>query len=320
MHGILQNPLYDGRMIYGRLTYRKNPENGKRELRTVPPEKWVHVEVPEWRIIPTDLWKTVQKMRSEHAAHGPHAARRPRHLLSGLLRCGACGGACTMRSCDRLGCVSHREKGTCDNKRTITLVDLERRVLSGLKERLLAPELFAEFAEEYRAELQRIRTSHSERLTMVDRQLLNTLQRIDRIVNAIAEGTSSQALKAKLKNLEAEKNRLETEQRETAGIPEVVELHPNLPELYRLRVADLESTLRHSPVERAAACQILRQLIEGIVVYPGEGRGETLIEVTGSIAAILEMACQAPKIQTPNRSVGMVVPRGGIEPPTRGFN
>ncbi len=63
-----------------------------------------------------------------------------------------------------------------------------------------------------------------------------------------------------------------------------------------------------------------RQLIEGIVVHPGERRGETQIEVTGSIAAILEMACQAPKEQTPNRSVGMMVPRGGIEPPTRGFS
>ncbi len=83
---------------------------------------------------------------------------------------------------------------------------------------------------------------------------------------------------------------------------------------------DLESTLRHSPVERAAASQILRQLIEGIVVYPGEQRGETQIELTGSITAILEMAGQASKEQTPTRIVGVVVPRGGIEPPTRGFS
>jgi len=30
-------------------------------------------------------------------------------------------------------------------------------------------------------------------------------------------------------------------------------------------------------------------------VYPGEQRGETRIEPTSSIAAILEMACQASK-------------------------
>ena len=225
-----------------------------------------------------------------------------------------------MRSSDRLGCVAHREKGTCQNKRTITLVELERRVLGGLKERLLAPELFAEFAEEYRAELQRIQTSYSDRRTTVERQLLNISQRIDRIVNAIAEGTSSQALKAKLTDLEGEKEKLETEQREDTGTSEIVELHPNLPELYRRRVTDLEDTLRRSPVERAAASQILRQLIESIVVYPGKQRGETQIEVTGSIAAILEMASRRQKEQPPNRSVGMMVPRGGIEPPTRGFS
>jgi len=200
---------------------------------------------------------------------------------------------------------------TCQNKRTITLVELERRVLGGLKERLLAPELFAEFAEEYRAELCRIRAGFSDRRKMVEDKLKGTSQRIDRIVNAIAEGTSSQALKAKLTDLEAEKDRLETEQREFTGTSEVVDLHPNLPELYRRRVTDLESTLRHSPVERAAASQILRQLIEGIVVYPGERRGETQIELTGSITAILEMAGQASKEQTPTRSVGVVVPRGG---------
>ncbi len=320
MHGILQNPLYDGRMIYGRLTYRKNPETGARELCTVPPEKWVHVEMPEWRIVPSDLWEAAQRMRSKHAAHGPHAARRPRHLLSGLVRCGVCGGAYTMRSSERLGCVAHREKGTCENKRTITLVELERRVLGGLKERLLAPELFSEFAEEYRAELQRIQTSYSDRRTTVERQLLNISQRIDRIVNAIAEGTSSKALKAKLADLEAEKERLEAEQQGLTETPEIVDLHPNLPELYRRRVTDLEATLRRSPVERAAASQVLRQVIEGIIVYPGELRGETQIEVTGSIAAILDMAYKAPKGQTPNRSVVVVVPRGGIEPPTRGFS
>ncbi len=305
LHGILQNPLYDGRMIYGRLTYRKNPETGARELRMVPPEKWVHVEMPEWQIVPIDIWEAAQKMRAEHAAHRPHEARRPRHLLSGLVRCGVCGGAYTMRSSDRLGCVAHREKGTCSSNRTITLVELERRVLGGLKERLLAPEVFAEFAEEYSAELRRIRAGYSEQRTAVEHQLINTSRRIDRIVDAIAEGTASRALKAKLADLEAEKERLEAERQGLDATSEV---------------ADLEATLKRCPAERAAVSQILRSLIERIVVHPGERRGETEIEVEGSIVAILDFASQAQGEQTPNRSVGVVVPRGGIEPPTHGFS
>ena len=219
-----------------------------------------------------------------------------------------------------LGCVAHREKGTCSNNRTITLVALERRVLGGLKERLLAPEVFAEFAKEYSAELRRIRAGHSEQRTMVEHQLTNTSRRIDRIVDAIADGTASGALKATLADLGAEKEQLEDERQGLNATSDVADLHPNLPELYRRRVAELEVTLRRCPAERAATGQILRPPIEGIVVHPGERHGETRIEVAGSIVAILDMAYRSPGEQTRTRSVALVVPRGGIEPPTRGFS
>ena len=64
-----------------------------------------------------------------------HQHRRPRHLFSGLVFCGICGGACTIKNRDQLACVGHRENGTCDNGRTIRTDDLERRVLEGLRQR-----------------------------------------------------------------------------------------------------------------------------------------------------------------------------------------
>ena len=54
---------------------------------------------------------------------------------------------------DRYGCAAHRQRGTCGNDRTILRQEIESRVLSGLKERLLAPELFAEFARTYQEEV-----------------------------------------------------------------------------------------------------------------------------------------------------------------------
>ncbi|MCH6589786.1 MAG: hypothetical protein IH806_04685 [Proteobacteria bacterium] len=118
---------------------------------------------------------------------------------------------------------------------------------------------------------------------MVEHQLTNTSRRIDRIVDAIADGTASGALKATLADLEAEKEQLEDERQGLNATSDVADLHPNLPELYRRRVAELEVTLRRCPAERAAAGQILRPPIEGIVVHPGERHGETRIEVAGSI-------------------------------------
>jgi hypothetical protein len=54
---------------------------------------------------------------------------------------------------DRYGCAAHRQKGTCANDRTILRQEIETRVLSGLKERLLAPELFQEFVKRYQEEV-----------------------------------------------------------------------------------------------------------------------------------------------------------------------
>ena len=42
---------------------------------------------------------------------------------------------------DRYGCATHRIKGTCSNTTTILRQRIEARVLRGLKDHLLAPEL-----------------------------------------------------------------------------------------------------------------------------------------------------------------------------------
>ena len=62
---------------------------------------------------------------------------------------------------------------------------------------------------------------------------------IARMVDAIAEGTGGRALNTKLGQLESEREKLIEEKRSVA-VQQAPELHPNLPELYRRRVVDLE--------------------------------------------------------------------------------
>jgi len=52
----------------------------------------------------------------------------------------------------RYGCAAARNKGgaICSNRATIKREVVEERVLSGLKHRLLSPELLGHFKEEYR--------------------------------------------------------------------------------------------------------------------------------------------------------------------------
>ena len=104
----------------------------------------------------TERYATViEAVRSTHATR-PDGARRPRHLLSGLLECGVCGGPCAMRGQDRYGCSNHVMNGSCANSRGIPRTVLEERVLAGLKEKLMAPEAAAEAIRAWAEETNRL--------------------------------------------------------------------------------------------------------------------------------------------------------------------
>jgi hypothetical protein len=65
-------------------------------------------------------------------------------LFSGTLACGGCGSNYIMISDSRYGCAAARNSGTCANRKTIKRSDVEARVLSGLKHKLMHPDLIAE--------------------------------------------------------------------------------------------------------------------------------------------------------------------------------
>ena len=144
--------------MWNRLRYVKNPETRKRVSRINPPEDWIVAEVPELRIVDdglrqavkdrqgeiTEQYATVIEATQSARANRLNGAHRPRHLLSGLLECGVCGGPYSMRGQDRYGCSSHIMTGTCSNGRGIRRSVIEERVLSGLKDQLMAPEAAAE--------------------------------------------------------------------------------------------------------------------------------------------------------------------------------
>ena len=98
--GILNNELYIGRLVWNRQQFVKDPHTGTRQARLNPETKWVVENVPHLRIIDDQLWNLVKERQwaSRSSVMTPdkgvrsERARRPRYLLSGLLRCGSCGG------------------------------------------------------------------------------------------------------------------------------------------------------------------------------------------------------------------------------------
>jgi hypothetical protein len=73
--------------------------------------------------------------------------RLHRLLLSGLLRCGCCGGSYTIVRDDVMRCSTLANSGACDNRRTVRTGEIEARVLAALQQHLLAPDVVAAAVE-----------------------------------------------------------------------------------------------------------------------------------------------------------------------------
>jgi DNA invertase Pin-like site-specific DNA recombinase len=293
--GILNNELYMGRLTWNRLAYVKDPETGRRRSRRRASSELVVTELPHSRIIPDELWNAVKARQAEldrrrpDLSSGPApfwAQHRPRYLFSGLMHCGICGGGFSKISAQHFGCSTARNKGptVCTNVRTIRRDRLEDTVLSALRERLMEPDLFRVFAEEFTAEWNRLQSAASADQKNRTAELQKLTQQIERLVDAIAEGTPSAAVRGRLSTLEQRK--LELESTVSSQPSPAPRLHPNLAYVYRAKVASLADAL--SKDDAAEARELVRKLVERITLMPDQDG--LRVEVRGDLAAILHMA------------------------------
>nr|WP_324755287.1 recombinase family protein [Roseovarius sp. Pro17] len=295
--GILNNDLYIGERVWNRQRFVKCPQTGKRQALPNPPEAWVRETVPDLRIIDQELWdqvkarqgatrKEILNARSEDNGPQAHKARRARYLLSGTVECSACGAGYIMISADRMGCSAARNRGTCDNRKTLKRIDLEERVLNGLRQRLMTPEMITTFVETYQEESRKGKRDANAARVKTEQNLRAVAREIDNIVEAIAQGMFQASMKAKMDALEARKAELEGA---LATLPEedTVLLHPGLADLFRKKVEDLVTSL-NDPGMKSEAGELLRSLIEKIILTPADAAPNGhLISLQGELAGIL---------------------------------
>jgi site-specific DNA recombinase len=138
-------------------------------------------------------------------------------------------------------CWGNKGPTACTNLRTIRRDKLEETVISALREQLMEPGLFKVFADEFTVEWNRLQGEASAEQTARVSELQRIRQRIERIVDAITEGTRAVAVRDQLAALEQRRLALETEAA-TVAAP-APRLHPNLAEVYRRKVAQLVEAL-----------------------------------------------------------------------------
>ena len=307
--GILNNEMYIGRLVWNRLNYAKDPETGKRRSRANGKDAVVAVEAPDLAILSRELWDAVKarqagldeiagaQTRPIESTDAPlpfWSKRRPRHLFSGLMRCGVCSGGVSKISQAHFGCSTARNKGetVCDNRLTIRGDSLEATVMDGLRSRLMDPDLFKVFAQEFAAEWNRLQAQAGANIAHVRSERERVCRQIDRLVDALADGEPAARLKEKLRELE--RRRLDLEDKlKTAAAP-APRLHPNIAEVYRRKVEELHNALRAE--DAGPARELIRGLVEAIVLLPEDGKLH--VEVRGELAAILRLS-RPPNAKAP---------------------
>ena len=301
--GLINNELYIGKLVWNRLRYIKDPATGKRVSRINPREKWISTEVPELRIVDDGLWGAAKARQGEialkyanvvTAIHAAEANRlngthRPRSLLSGLLVCGCCNGPYALRGQDRFACSNHVMNGSCANSRTIGRETLENRLLLGLRDRLMSPEIAAEAIRAYAEETNRLNRERRSSGDADRKALADVEKSLKEIVTAIENGGYSRPLMDRLRELEAKQDELsERLSRAPVDIPDI---HPNVAGIYRRKVERLVEALQR-PQERSEAAEAIRALIERITLTPGPKRGEIVATLHGDLGTILEWTAQ----------------------------
>jgi site-specific DNA recombinase len=329
--GILNNQLYIGKLVWNRQRYVKDPDTGKRQARLNPPKAWVTEDIQDLRIIDDALWERVKtrqgatrekiSLNDGSTKLALERARRPRYLLSGLLSCGCCGAGYILVSKSRYGCSAARNSGTCGNRKTIERSSVEDRILTGLRDKMLHPDLLAAFIEGYQQDQRLEQQEAVARRGTITAKLDRVKREIDNIVSAIANGMYHPSIKAKLDTLEAEKQRLAAEENNLPTVDPVV-LHPNLALVYKRKVESLVSAL-NSDAAREEAAEILRGLIQSIVLHPDNRSPDGhRIELSGELGSILQLGHMSDAKNTKARHNGgptsqlTLVAGAGFEPAT----
>ena len=323
-NGILHTELYAGVKVYNRVEMRKDRQTGRRVTICKPPEAHQRVPVPHLQIIDTALWTRVQarktaNMRGDLATR-KKPARRP-FLLSGLTFCAFCGSAYSAQGANRLACSGYREKGPsyCGNRRHVSRPEVEARVLTALRERMLSPEAVSAYVAAYHRQWEIMTAQEREDRRPAERRLGEVTRTIGRAVDAILGGAGDvSALTDRLRDLEAEKTALE---QSLAAIdargPSPIQMHPRAGDHYRARVENLQQLAAEpgaaSDIDQRLIAEV-RDLIDRIDIEPEsyEKRAPYKVTLHGDLARLLTP-------DTGFQSGGRLVAGGGLEPPTCGL-
>ncbi|TPL02169.1 recombinase family protein [Mesorhizobium sp. B2-4-16] len=343
-NGILHNSLYVGVRVWNRVTMIKDPDTGRRVSRPNPESEWKRVDVPELRIVPQDLWEVAQGARREHiTAEAASKMRRPKRLLSGLLKCGACGAGMSTMGADKTGkvrvrCTAAHESGTCPDPRTFYLDTVEKLVVGSLVAKLHSHENLATYIAAYQEERQRLIGDKAAKRIKLERDLEVAKREMSRVVDQIAKGfVEGEEVADEIRAIRERRKGIETELAMQPEVEKVVTFLPAAAQRFEAAMRNLHEAFRAGGVRGISeSAGFLREIISTATLFRKEDGTGVEVEIRGHLQGLLSSqpvektgvgidgsggALQALPTANKTRTGvwGSMVAGEGLEPPTPGL-
>jgi DNA invertase Pin-like site-specific DNA recombinase len=321
---MLRNRLYRGERVFGRSEWVKDHETGRRRRHERPEAEWVRQADESLRIVSEDVWQRTAARAVERAAgityerdragrilghSGLHSrATRARHPLSGLLECGACGGAFfAVTGAAIYGCGWHRDRGpeVCKSELRVPRTALEERIFGAIRSDVLTPHNVRR-AIERALEIVRSRLADSDPES--DRRRLAELEvQVERAVDLGVRTGGLDAVQRKLEALEVERRDILARLDRTPALPDYEALAAAVVHHAKEWQAAFEGSPDH-------ARHALRALLgdERMRVYSDDERG---FRVEG----LLRVPTSGEPFREGSERLACGVAGGGFEPPTSGL-
>lgn len=305
--GIGRNPLYVGRLVYGKTQSKLISSTGQTKVTPGKAGEQVTYDLPHLRIVSDELWLTVQDILDSRTNPIPNRTRHPTYVFSGLIFCGRCGQSFPMVS-RKLGCEGRRQGTGCENRRRVSREELQAAVLDGLKTKILQPHILDLYLDEYRREVAKAVTDQASRQAGSQVRLQDIDAEIENIMKVIRSGSGGaggQLLYQELDRLGTVRKQVERQaSRPTAASPLSLETEAVITRLGSL-LDDLGEALTGPERDAARARDIIRSFITKISVVPlevagredGRGVGPVRITVEGSLTQLLDQASADRMIQ-----------------------
>jgi len=287
--GILCNPIYAGLQIWNRSRWIKHPDSGRRVRQERPESEWIATQHPELEIVDRATWEAAQRRLRPHDAPSPKGPKA-RNLLSGIVRCGECGGPMNIINRDHYGCSAHKNRGdaVCASDLCVRKDALERTLLASVKNDLLSEESFKRFE---RAMREAIKDAGPD-LSAAKAAIAKAETVHANIMAALRAGIITPSTKAELLAAEADIARTKAELTAMQSY-QPAQLIPRAREVWRSMVATLES-------ERMPEMRRLLQETLGAVVVKRDAAG-IFAEVGSLSLSLVAGARSVHQLQPPAR-------------------